>query len=137
MARTSLDPSNTILKDLDVFLILEDQIPESFAVWSLPKSLSVVHELLSLALQASPEGVEEGITLVLPLSVFSLIRPPFLPNYFNLPLVLGCVLSLTPKLIPSSSLFLILRSTSAVTVGHLAAGVLIVGSPLSSFTDSP
>ena len=31
----------------------------------------------------------------------------------------------------------VLRSTSAVAGGHLAAGVLVVGSPLSGFTDSP
>ena len=137
MARTSLDPSNTILKDLDVFLMLEDQFPESFVEWSLPESLSVLSELPPLAIQAPPEGVKEVIILVLPPPAFSILRPPFLPKDEYFPLVLGCILSLTPKMLPSSSLFLILRPTPVVTGGHLAAGVLVVGSPLSGFTDSP
>ena len=85
MAHTSLDPSDTILKDLDVFLMLEDQFPESFVEWSLPESLSMLRELPPLAIQALPEGVEEVIILVLPPPAFSILRPPFLPRMSKSP----------------------------------------------------
>ena len=136
MTFTSLDSPYTVLQSPDVFLILGDQIPESFALWSLLQFVSLIHEVHFPALQAPPEGVEEGIILELPSSVFNLLRPSFLCDYLNLSLFLGWILSPTPKMLPSSRLFLILRPTPVVTGGHLAAGVLVVGSPLSGFTDS-
>ena len=137
MTFTSLDSPNTVLQSPDVLLIPGDQFPESFALWSLLQFVSLISEILIPALEAPPEGIKEGISLELPSSVFNLLRPSFLCDYLNLSLFLVRILSLTPKMLPSSSLFLILRPTPVVAGGHLAAGVLVVGSPLSSFTDSP
>ena len=97
----------------------------------------MLSELLPLAIQAPPEGVKEVIVLVLPPPAFSILRLPFLPNNEYFPLVLGCIFSLIPKLFPGSSFFLILRSTSAVAGGHLAASVLVIGRLLPGLSAPP